>query len=246
MSHFLYNQDCSVLIKGLVDRDHHAHLHQGLDHFTGFDCHQLGQVSHGYHLRHLDLPNDGLGGPGKTVFGGGRTAAGDSSRGFAFFFLAPLSFLGSAPGSFLAGLFLGFPPGSFFLGLACLFLGSKAGFFFGLHTSFLLALRPCLILSFPAVTGFLQCLYCLLALWIRFFFFFKRLALYVGSTLAEFDIDSFGSCTWAAARNAQLADRFALQGDLARRRRVIVRLAMAGTQVGKQLFLVVIRDRVIT
>ena len=58
MAHFLDHEDRGVLIQRLVDRDHHAHLHQHLDHFTRLDSHQLGQIGHGDCLWHGYFPGD--------------------------------------------------------------------------------------------------------------------------------------------------------------------------------------------
>ena len=50
MTHFFYNQSCSVLIENLIDRRHDTKTHQDLDNFASFNTHTLGKFAHGNHV----------------------------------------------------------------------------------------------------------------------------------------------------------------------------------------------------
>ena len=56
---FHYNQG-GVLVDGLVDGDHHAHFHQGFNHFDAFNGHFVCQVGNGNGFRYQDFVYDGL------------------------------------------------------------------------------------------------------------------------------------------------------------------------------------------
>ena len=59
MAHFLHDQRRRVLIDHLVDRDHHAHLHQHLDDLVGLDGHALGELADRDRVADLHLADDG-------------------------------------------------------------------------------------------------------------------------------------------------------------------------------------------
>src|SRR5690606_38041724 len=54
-------------IDDLVDRDHHAHLHQGLDDLGPLHGHALSELADGDRLGNLDLADDGRGRPREAV-----------------------------------------------------------------------------------------------------------------------------------------------------------------------------------
>ena len=53
VSHLFDHEDRAVLIEHVVDRRHHAHAHQRLDDFAGFDRHALREIADGDRFRHL-------------------------------------------------------------------------------------------------------------------------------------------------------------------------------------------------
>ena len=61
MAEFFHHNQGGVLVDGLVDGDHHAHFHQGFDHFHAFDCHFMRQIGNGNGFGNQDFVNDGFG-----------------------------------------------------------------------------------------------------------------------------------------------------------------------------------------
>ena len=59
--HFLDDQRGGVLIEDLIDRDHHAHLHEGLDDLIGLDGHALGELTDRDRVADVHLTNDRCG-----------------------------------------------------------------------------------------------------------------------------------------------------------------------------------------
>ena len=55
MAHVFNHDHRGVLIQHLVDGDHLAHLHQGLDHFGGLDRHLVRQIAHRDGFRYVDF-----------------------------------------------------------------------------------------------------------------------------------------------------------------------------------------------
>ena len=60
VTHFLDNDHRRFLIDALIDRDHRAQLHHGLDDFRGLHRHFSCEVGHGDRLRHRDFADDRL------------------------------------------------------------------------------------------------------------------------------------------------------------------------------------------
>ena len=60
VTHLLDQQHRRFLVEHLVDGDHHAHVHQDLDHFGCLHGHLLGQVGHRDRLGDLDLDGQGI------------------------------------------------------------------------------------------------------------------------------------------------------------------------------------------
>ena len=60
VAHLLDDERRRVLIEDLVDRDHHAHLHEGLDDLVGLDGHLLREVADRDRVSDLDFAHDGL------------------------------------------------------------------------------------------------------------------------------------------------------------------------------------------
>src|SRR5690606_4294888 len=67
MAELLDDERRRVLIYDLVDRDHHAHLHQGLDDLGPLHGHALSKLADGDRARDLDLADDGRGRPREAV-----------------------------------------------------------------------------------------------------------------------------------------------------------------------------------
>ena len=61
MAEFFHHNQGGVLVDGLVDGDHHAHFHQGFDHFHAFDCHFVRQIGNGNGFGNQDFVNDRFG-----------------------------------------------------------------------------------------------------------------------------------------------------------------------------------------
>ena len=59
VAHLLDDEHRRVLIEHLVDRDHHAHLHQGLDDLIRLDRHALRELADRDRGADLDVANDG-------------------------------------------------------------------------------------------------------------------------------------------------------------------------------------------
>ena len=59
MAHLLDDERRRVLIEHLIDRDHHAHLHEGLDHLVGLDGHALRELADRDRGPDLDVANNG-------------------------------------------------------------------------------------------------------------------------------------------------------------------------------------------
>ena len=53
VAHFFHHDHGGVLVQRLVDGDHLAHLHQGLDHFRRLDRHLVCQLCHRDGFRHM-------------------------------------------------------------------------------------------------------------------------------------------------------------------------------------------------
>jgi len=61
VAHFFHHDHGGFLVQHLVDGDHGTHLHQGLDHLGGLDCHLVGQIGHGNGFGHVHFTHDGFG-----------------------------------------------------------------------------------------------------------------------------------------------------------------------------------------
>ena len=61
VAEFFHHNQRGILVERLVDGHHHAHLHQGFDHFHAFDCHFVCQIGHGNGFGHQHFVNDGFG-----------------------------------------------------------------------------------------------------------------------------------------------------------------------------------------
>ena len=61
MAEFFHYNQRGVLIERLVDGDHHAHLHQGFDHFHAFHRHFVCQIGHGDGFGHQHFVHHRLG-----------------------------------------------------------------------------------------------------------------------------------------------------------------------------------------
>ncbi len=59
MAHLLDDEDRRVLVERLVDRHHHAHLHERLDDLGAFYGHARRELAHGDRLADLDVAHDG-------------------------------------------------------------------------------------------------------------------------------------------------------------------------------------------
>ena len=59
MAHLLDDEHRGVLVEHLIDRDHHAHLHEGLDDLVGLDGHALRELADGDRVADLDVADDG-------------------------------------------------------------------------------------------------------------------------------------------------------------------------------------------
>src|SRR5690606_31835142 len=73
VAELLGDQHRRVVIDGLGDGGHHAHLEQRLDHVAALHGQLLGQVGHGDRVTDLDLAHHGSGGPLEAVRTGART-----------------------------------------------------------------------------------------------------------------------------------------------------------------------------
>ena len=60
VAEFFHHNQGSVLVDGLVDGYHHAHFHQGFNHFDAFNGHFVCQVGNGNGFRYQDFVYDGL------------------------------------------------------------------------------------------------------------------------------------------------------------------------------------------
>ena len=60
VAHFFHHDHGGVLVQRLVDGDHLAHLHQGLDHFRGLDRHLVCQLCHRDGFRHMHFDDPGF------------------------------------------------------------------------------------------------------------------------------------------------------------------------------------------
>ena len=67
VAEFLDDERGGVLVDGLVDRGHHAHLHHRLDDFVGLDRHAVGELADRDGLRDLHVTLDRRGGLHETV-----------------------------------------------------------------------------------------------------------------------------------------------------------------------------------
>ena len=61
VAEFFHHNQGGILVYGLVDGDHHAHFHQGFDHFHAFDGHFVCQIGDSDGFRNQDFVNDGFG-----------------------------------------------------------------------------------------------------------------------------------------------------------------------------------------
>ena len=61
VAEFFHHNQGGVLVDGLVDGHHHAHFHQGFDHFHAFDCHFVRQIGNGNGFGNQDFVYDGFG-----------------------------------------------------------------------------------------------------------------------------------------------------------------------------------------
>ena len=68
MAEFFNHQRRRILIEHLIDRRHHAKVHQLFNHFTCFDRHLLGQIAHGDVLGNVHVINDFFGGCSKACW----------------------------------------------------------------------------------------------------------------------------------------------------------------------------------
>ena len=59
MAHLLDDERRGVLVEHLIDRDHHAHLHERLDDLVGLDGHALRELADSDRLADLDFTNHG-------------------------------------------------------------------------------------------------------------------------------------------------------------------------------------------
>ena len=62
VAEFFHHNQRGILVERLVDGYHHAHLHQGLDHFHAFHRHFVRQIGYGDGFRHKNFVHDGFGG----------------------------------------------------------------------------------------------------------------------------------------------------------------------------------------
>ena len=62
MAEFFHHQRRRILIEHLIDRGHHAKVHQLFNHFTCFDRHLLGQIADGDVLGNAHVINNFFGG----------------------------------------------------------------------------------------------------------------------------------------------------------------------------------------
>jgi hypothetical protein len=104
----------------LVDRDHHAHLHEGFDDLVGLDRHALRKLTDRDRLSDLDLTHDGRRRLLETVLR--IDIHGHATTALLFLFPAAAHAVGDVQrviaigGLFHHALFLGFLPGAFDFG----------------------------------------------------------------------------------------------------------------------------------
>ena len=61
VAEFFYHNQGGVLVDGLVDGDHHAHFHQGFNHFDAFNGHFVRQIGNGNGFGNQNFVYDGFG-----------------------------------------------------------------------------------------------------------------------------------------------------------------------------------------
>ena len=161
-------------------------------------------------------------------------------------FLAALLVLGAAARLLLLRLLLGLATRLFLGFLAGHFQGRLTGLLFLLETRLFGDFLPGAFLGLPGSARFFENPARLLALrGLGPDLLLDDFALDVGAALANLDVHRPGRAPRTRTRHAQLADRLSLERDLAGRRSVAFHLAVAGAQVGQQLLLVFVGDRVV-
>ncbi len=163
MPHLFDDEGCRVLIEDLVDRDHHAHLHEGLDDLVGLHGHALRKLADRDRRADLDVSHHGsrrLLEPVLRVDVHGRRSTA------LFLLLAPpghpirdVQRVVGVGGLLHHSFFLGFLPCAFGLGTLCRFLLRNrrlAPFVFGTLTRGFVRCRGAalLILYALALLGF--------------------------------------------------------------------------------------------